>query len=43
MNVNKKFDRLRQWGKEKMGAEIKTGPSDVFKALEAEMNIRQEG
>lgn len=43
MNVNKKFDRLRQWGKEKMGVEIKTATTDDFKALEIEMACRHEG
>lgn len=43
MNVNKKFDRLRQWGKEKMGGEVKTTSSDDFKALEIEMACRHEG
>lgn len=43
MNVNKKLDRFRQWGKEKMGAEVKTNSSDDFKALEIEMACRHEG
>ncbi|KAL9060805.1 MAG: hypothetical protein Q9162_000509 [Coniocarpon cinnabarinum] len=44
MNVNKKLDRFRQWGKEKMGgAADKTDTSDDFKGLEQEMNLRQDG
>jgi hypothetical protein len=43
MNVTKKFDRLKQWTNEKMGAEARTGLSDDFKALEMEMNLRHEG
>jgi hypothetical protein len=43
MNVTKKFDRLKQWTNEKMGAESRTGLSDEFKALELEMNLRHEG
>ena len=43
MNVTKKFDRLKQWTNEKMGAEARTGLSDEFKALEVEMNLRHEG
>jgi hypothetical protein len=43
MNVTKKFDRLKQWTNEKMGAEARTGLSDEFKALELEMNLRHEG
>jgi len=43
MNINKKFDRLKQWTNEKMGAEARTGLSDEFKALEVEMNLRHEG
>ncbi|KAF2024435.1 BAR-domain-containing protein [Setomelanomma holmii] len=43
MNVTKKFDRLKQWTNEKMGAEARTGLSDDFKALELEMNLRHEG
>jgi hypothetical protein len=43
MNINKKFDRLKQWTHEKMGAEARTGLSDEFKALEMEMNLRHEG
>lgn len=43
MNVNKKLDRLRQWGKERMGGEVKTDTSDDFKALETEMQLRHDG
>jgi hypothetical protein len=43
MNINKKFDRLRQWTGEKMGGEAKTTTSDEFKRLEMEMNMRQDG
>lgn len=43
MNINKKFDRIKQWTNEKMGAEAKTGVSDEFKALEMEMTLRHEG
>lgn len=43
MNVNKKLDRFKQWAGERMGSEIKTNVSDDFKALEAEMGLRQEG
>ncbi|KAF1936017.1 BAR-domain-containing protein [Clathrospora elynae] len=43
MNINKKFDRLKQWTNEKMGAEARTGLSDEFKNLELEMNLRHEG
>lgn len=43
MIVNKKLDRLKQWAGEKMGGEVKTNVSDDFKALETEMNVRQEG
>lgn len=43
MNVNKKFDRFKQWAGERMGSEAKTNVSDDFKALEAEMNLRHEG
>lgn len=43
MNINKKFDRLKQWTNEKMGAEARTGLSEEFKALEVEMNLRHEG
>lgn len=43
MNVNKKLDRLKQWGKERMGGEIKTDTSDEFKMLEIEMQLRHDG
>ena len=43
MNVNKKLDRFRQWGKERMGGEVATTNSDDFKALETEMDQRHQG
>nr|POE56807.1 meiotically up-regulated gene 137 protein [Quercus suber] len=43
MIVNKKFDRLKQWGRERMGGEVRTATSEDFKALEAEMQLRHEG
>lgn len=43
MNVNKKFDRFKQWGRERMGSEVKTDSSEDFKMLEMEMQLRQEG
>lgn len=43
MNMNKKFDRLKQWTNERMGGEVKTNVSDDFKALETEMDLRQQG
>lgn len=43
MNINKKFDRFKQWTNEKMGAEARTGLSEDFKALELEMNLRHDG
>jgi hypothetical protein len=43
MNMNKKFDRLKQWTSERMGGEPKTDVSDDFKALEMEMDLRQQG
>lgn len=43
MNVNKKFDRLKQWGKERMGGEVKTDTTDEFKSLEMEMQLRHDG
>ncbi|KAK5108298.1 hypothetical protein LTR62_008613 [Meristemomyces frigidus] len=43
MIVNKKFDRLKQWGRERMGSEVKTDTSDEFKALQTEMQLRQDG
>jgi hypothetical protein len=43
MNINKKFDRVKQWAGEKMGQEAKTGVSEEFKSLEMEMQLRHEG
>ena len=43
MNVNKKLDRFKQWGKEKMGGEVATNTSDEFKMLEVEMDQRHQG
>ncbi|KAI7505967.1 BAR-domain-containing protein [Hortaea werneckii] len=43
MIVNKKFDRLRQWGRERMGGEVRTDTNDEFKSLEIEMQLRGEG
>lgn len=43
MNVNKKFDRFKQWGRERMGGEVQTNMSDEFKMLELEMALRQDG
>ncbi|KAK6585505.1 hypothetical protein PZA11_002232 [Diplocarpon coronariae] len=43
MNINRKFDRLKQWTGEKMGHESKTHMSDEFKALEMEMTLRHDG
>ncbi len=43
MNVNKKFDRFKQWAGERMGGEAKTNVSDDFKALEMEMDLRADG
>ncbi|EEP79489.1 conserved hypothetical protein [Uncinocarpus reesii 1704] len=43
MNVNKKLGRFKQWAGERMGGEVKTNVSDDFKAMEAEMALRQEG
>ncbi|KAK5167376.1 uncharacterized protein LTR77_007075 [Saxophila tyrrhenica] len=43
MNVNKKFDRLKQWGKERMGAEATTTTTEEFKALQTEMDLRHAG
>ncbi|RLL96137.1 hypothetical protein CFD26_104722 [Aspergillus turcosus] len=43
MNVNKKFDRFKQWAGERMGGEVKTSVSDDFKAMETEMNVKHEG
>jgi hypothetical protein len=38
-----KLDRFKQWAGERMGGEAKTSTSDEFRALEMEMNLRQEG
>ncbi|KAE8382060.1 hypothetical protein BDV26DRAFT_37734 [Aspergillus bertholletiae] len=43
MNVNRKFDRFKQWAGERMGGEVKTSLSDDFKAMETEMGVRNEG
>ncbi len=43
MNVNKKLDRLKQWGKERMGAEAATTTTEEFKALQTEMELRHAG
>ncbi|KAK4540910.1 hypothetical protein LTR36_008418 [Oleoguttula mirabilis] len=43
MIVNKKFDRLKQWGRERMGSEVKTDTNEEFKSLEMEMQLRHEG
>lgn len=43
MNVNKKFDRFKQWGRERMGSEVKTDSPEEFKMLELEMSLRYEG
>ncbi|EPS37618.1 hypothetical protein H072_8674 [Dactylellina haptotyla CBS 200.50] len=43
MNMNKKFDRVLQWSKEKMGNDNKTSTTDEFKAMEMEMQMRHEG
>lgn len=43
MNINKKLDRMKQWGKERMGGEVKTDTTDEFKALEMEMELRHGG
>jgi hypothetical protein len=43
MHFTKKIDRARQWAGEKMGGEARTSLTDEFKALEAEMSLRQEG
>ena len=43
MNVNKKFDRFKQWAGERMGGEVKTNVSEDFKLLEEEMTCRHEG
>ncbi|KAE8146165.1 hypothetical protein BDV25DRAFT_55181 [Aspergillus avenaceus] len=43
MNVNRKFDRFKQWAGERMGGEVKTNLSDDFKAMETDMTVRNEG
>lgn len=43
MNINKRLDRMKQWAGERMGAEVKTGQTDEFRALEIEMQLRHEG
>ncbi|KXS94320.1 hypothetical protein AC578_10814 [Pseudocercospora eumusae] len=43
MNINKKFDRMKQWGKERMGGEVKTDTTEEFKSLEMEMQLRHDG
>ena len=43
MNVGKKFDRMKQWGKERMGSERQTDTNEEFKALEMEMQLRHDG
>ncbi|KAF2766719.1 BAR-domain-containing protein [Teratosphaeria nubilosa] len=43
MIVNKKLDRFKQWSKEKMGGDRQTDTTDDFKALEVEMQLRQDG
>lgn len=43
MHLTKKFDRAFQWAGEKMGAEARTSHTDDFKALEADMALRQHG
>lgn len=43
MIVNKKLDRFKQWAGERMGGEVKTNVTDEFKALEQEMELRQQG
>lgn len=42
MHFTKKIDRAFQWAGEKIGGE-KTGYSDEFKSLEAEMTTRHDG
>ncbi|KAL2754145.1 hypothetical protein ACRALDRAFT_1076003 [Sodiomyces alcalophilus JCM 7366] len=42
MHLTKKIDRAFQWAGEKIGGE-KTGYSDDFKSLEAEMTVRHDG
>ncbi|KAK6350660.1 hypothetical protein TWF718_003845 [Orbilia javanica] len=41
--MNKKFDRVLQWSKEKMGNDNKTSATDEFKAMEVEMQVRHDG
>lgn len=43
MNVNKKLGRFKQWGKERMGGEVKTDTTEEFKSLEVEMQLRCAG
>ena len=43
MNVNKKLDRLKQWGREKMGGDVRTDTTDEFKSLQMEMDLRHDG
>ena len=43
MNVNKKFDRFRQYARERMGGEVATNSTTDFKALETEMELRHGG
>ena len=43
MSVNKKLDRLRQWSKEKIGAEGRTGTSEEIKGMMNEMELLQGG
>lgn len=43
MNINKKFDRMKQWGKERMGGEKLSDTTEEFKSLEQEMTLRHNG
>lgn len=43
MNINKKFDRMKQWGKERMGGEKLSDTTEEFKSLEQEMTLRHYG
>lgn len=43
MNINKKFDRMKQWSKERMGSEKLSDSNEEFKALEQEMQLRHNG
>lgn len=43
MLVNKKLDRLKQWSKEKLGAEGRTGTSEEVKTMMAEMELLSGG